>query len=102
MKLRGFGTLAKKRLIKLSLLEIQKPMKEYHKDETFKKFILRLEKLLHNRINGINSEFLMNIKKRIIVALDSNNFEKTNKLIDEIKNYIFGVKIGYEFFLILV
>ena len=39
--------------------------------------------------------------KKVIVALDSNNFKEINKLIDIIKNYIFGVKIGYEFFLIL-
>ncbi len=36
--------------------------------------------------------------KKVIVALDSNNFKEINKLIDIIKNYIFGVKIGYEFF----
>ena len=36
--------------------------------------------------------------KRIIVALDSDNLDKTIKLVESIKNYIFGVKIGYEFF----
>ena len=37
--------------------------------------------------------------KKVIVALDSNNLEKTKKLVDLIKDHIFGVKIGYEFFL---
>ena len=36
--------------------------------------------------------------KKVIVALDSNNFKEINKLIDVIKNHIFGIKIGYEFF----
>ena len=36
--------------------------------------------------------------KRVIVALDSNNLEEINTFVDSIKNYIFGVKIGYEFF----
>ena len=36
--------------------------------------------------------------KKVIVALDSDNFEEINKLVDTIKNHIFGVKIGYEFF----
>ena len=40
----------------------------------------------------------MTISKKVFVALDSNNFEEINKLVDTIKNYIFGVKIGYEFF----
>jgi len=40
----------------------------------------------------------MTISKKVIVALDSNNLEETNKLVDILKNYIFGVKIGYEFF----
>ena len=40
----------------------------------------------------------MNISKKVIVALDSDNLEEINKLQDIIKNYIFGVKIGYEFF----
>ena len=40
----------------------------------------------------------MTKSKKVIVALDSNNLEKINKLVDIIKNHIFGVKIGYEFF----
>ena len=40
----------------------------------------------------------MTINNKVIVALDSSNFEEINKLVDIIKNYIFGVKIGYEFF----
>ena len=40
----------------------------------------------------------MAISKKVIVALDSNNLEEANKLVDILKNYIFGVKIGYEFF----
>ena len=40
----------------------------------------------------------MTISNKVIVALDSNDLEKINKLIDIIKNHIFGVKIGYEFF----
>ena len=40
----------------------------------------------------------MTISKKIIVALDSDNFEETNKLVDVIQSHIFGVKIGYEFF----
>ena len=41
----------------------------------------------------------MKTSKRVIVALDSDNLEKINKLVDLIKNHIFGVKIGYEFLL---
>ena len=40
----------------------------------------------------------MTIGKKVIVALDSNNLTEIDKLVDMIKNYIFGVKIGYEFF----
>ena len=40
----------------------------------------------------------MTINNKVIVALDSSNFEEINKLVDIIKNYIFGIKIGYEFF----
>ena len=40
----------------------------------------------------------MTISKKVIVALDSNDFEKINKLVDILKDHIFGVKIGYEFF----
>ena len=40
----------------------------------------------------------MTISKKVIVALDSDNLEEINKLVDMIKNHIFGVKIGYEFF----
>ena len=37
--------------------------------------------------------------KKIIVALDSNNLEESEKLVDTIKDYAFAFKIGYEFFL---
>ena len=40
----------------------------------------------------------MTISKKVIVALDSNDFEKINKLVDILKDHFFGVKIGYEFF----
>ena len=36
--------------------------------------------------------------KKIIVALDSDNMSKTLKLVRDIKNEVFGFKIGYEFF----
>ena len=36
--------------------------------------------------------------KKIIVALDSNKFSKIKNLVYKIKNHIFAVKIGYEFF----
>jgi orotidine-5'-phosphate decarboxylase len=37
--------------------------------------------------------------KKIIVALDSNNFHDLKNIVDEIKSHIFAFKIGYEFFL---
>ncbi len=37
--------------------------------------------------------------KKIIVALDSNNFHELKNIVDEIKNHVFAFKIGYEFFL---
>ncbi len=40
----------------------------------------------------------MTISKKVIVALDSDNLQEINDLVDLIKNHIFGVKIGYEFF----
>jgi len=40
----------------------------------------------------------MSFKKKVLVALDSNNFAEIENLIDAIKKHIFGVKIGYEFF----
>ena len=40
----------------------------------------------------------MTFNNKVIVALDSNNFTKTENLVDKIKKHIFGVKIGYEFF----
>ena len=40
----------------------------------------------------------MTINKKVILALDSDNLDKINKIINMIKNYIFGIKIGYEFF----
>ena len=39
----------------------------------------------------------MDDEKRVIVALDLNNFEEIIDLLDKIKNSVFGVKIGYEF-----
>ena len=41
----------------------------------------------------------MTFKKKVIVALDINNLLKAEKLINQIKEHIFGIKIGYEFFL---
>ena len=35
---------------------------------------------------------------KIIVALDSNKFKETKNLVKKIKNHIFAIKIGYEFF----
>ena len=40
----------------------------------------------------------MTINKKVILALDSDNLDNINKIINMIKNYIFGIKIGYEFF----
>ena len=40
----------------------------------------------------------MAFDKKVLVALDSNNFTETENLVDTIKKHIFGVKIGYEFF----
>ena len=40
----------------------------------------------------------MTTSKKVIVALDSDNFEEINTILDIIKEHIFGVKIGYEFF----
>ena len=37
--------------------------------------------------------------KKIIIALDSNNFNDTLKIIKDLKNDAFAFKIGYEFFL---
>ena len=37
--------------------------------------------------------------KKIIVALDSNNFHDLKNIVNEIKNHVFAFKIGYEFFL---
>ena len=39
------------------------------------------------------------MNKRIIVALDSNNINKTKYLVTKLKNEVFAFKIGYEFFL---
>ena len=36
---------------------------------------------------------------RVIVALDSSNLDKSEKLIEKIRNQAFAFKIGYEFFL---
>ena len=36
--------------------------------------------------------------KKIIVALDSNNFDKTLNLVKKINKHVFGFKVGYEFF----
>ena len=41
----------------------------------------------------------MNFKSKVIVALDNINLPESEKLIKKIKKHIFGVKIGYEFFL---
>ena len=41
----------------------------------------------------------MSFKKKVIVAIDTNNFIEAKNLIDKIKDHIFGIKIGYEFFL---
>ena len=39
------------------------------------------------------------MNKKIIVALDSNNIDKTKYLASKLKNEVFAFKIGYEFFL---
>ncbi len=36
--------------------------------------------------------------KKIIVALDSNNFSETEKLVKSLKNEVYAFKIGYQFF----
>ena len=36
--------------------------------------------------------------KKIIIALDSDNLKKTIKIVNELKDYAFAFKIGYEFF----
>ena len=36
--------------------------------------------------------------KKVIVALDSNNFNKTIKLVQKLKNDVYAFKIGYHFF----
>ena len=36
--------------------------------------------------------------KKIIVALDSNNFNKTKKLVNSLKKDVYAFKIGYQFF----
>ena len=38
-------------------------------------------------------------KNRVIVALDSDNLDKSEELIEKIKDQAFAFKIGYEFFL---
>ncbi len=38
------------------------------------------------------------ISKRIIVALDSNNLNRTRRLVKSLKNDVYAFKIGYEFF----
>tara|TARA_B100000700_G_C14928186_1_gene800559 strand:- start:410 stop:1108 length:699 start_codon:yes stop_codon:yes gene_type:complete len=38
------------------------------------------------------------INKRIIVAIDSNNLNKSIDLVKTLKNEVYGFKIGYEFF----
>ena len=40
----------------------------------------------------------MNQSNKVIIALDLNDFDKINKIINLIKKHIFGVKIGYQFF----
>ena len=40
----------------------------------------------------------MNSKSKIIVALDSNNFNKIKILLKKISDDIYGVKVGYQFF----
>ncbi len=36
--------------------------------------------------------------KKIIVALDTNNFDKTKKLVETLKKDVYAFKIGYQFF----
>ena len=36
--------------------------------------------------------------KRIIVALDSSNFDKVKKLAETLKKEVYAFKIGYQFF----
>ena len=36
--------------------------------------------------------------KKVIVALDSNNYEKTLKIVNNLKNEVYAFKIGYQFF----
>ena len=36
--------------------------------------------------------------KRVIVALDSNNLNKTINLVKKLKDDVYGFKIGYQFF----
>lgn len=36
--------------------------------------------------------------KKIIIALDNDNLKKTIKIVNELKDYAFAFKIGYEFF----
>ena len=40
----------------------------------------------------------INSSKRIIVALDTNNFDKTKELVKTLKKDVYAFKIGYQFF----
>ena len=40
----------------------------------------------------------MKSKKKVIVALDSNNIKKIIKLVEILKQDVFAFKIGYQFF----
>ena len=42
------------------------------------------------------------ISKKVIVALDSSNFDKSLSLVKTLKKDVYAFKIGYQFFLTLV
>ena len=41
----------------------------------------------------------MTFSKKVIVAIDLNNFKEIEELIEKTKAHVFGIKLGYEFFL---
>ena len=55
------------------------------------KLHFKISKILHGRINGLKFKPSMTISKKVIVALDSDNLEEINKLVDVIQRIIFLV-----------
>ena len=79
IEIRGFGTLSRK-INKEKFVRNPKTNEKLFKNQSYK-LHFKIGKILHKKINNLMLQIKKMPSKKIIVALDSNNLNKTIKLV---------------------